>query len=321
MIIRLLVGLLIEAVLLWLFFGFEYVRMSLVASFGVLTVVYIAIAYALGWIVVRALEKVMVKTWGVGKIERSLNFLIVLAVLVWLISWYALRGLPDSNTIQPVINTAPIQTKTERAPFTFNYRDTDYRVVPLADYQLPGLIVTHNNINAWYNYYHDKDSVNLKDICVIWGDNTADNVYQQMKFKSGEWTCYFESWDSDTWRVFDPNKLSNNHLLAKDLSLQKKIRNLNIGDQVYLEGMLVSYGKTGLEEKYYRASSMSRTDKGNHSCETFFVEKLEIIKAGKPNWHIAKEMSKYLFLFIIILKILLFFISHRKVLFSRKTNY
>ncbi|MCK5211620.1 hypothetical protein KAJ89_02865 [Candidatus Parcubacteria bacterium] len=256
-----------------------------------------------------------------GKTERIFNFLIIFAVLVWLVSWYQLRELPDSSTIQPEVNTAPTQAKTERMPFTFNYRDTDYRVVPLADYKLQGLIVTHNNINAWYNYYHDKDSVNLKDICVIWGENIADNIYQKMKFKSGEWTCYFESWDSDTWRVFDPNKLSNNHLLAKDLSLQKKIRNLNIGDQVYLEGMLVSYGKAGLDEKYYRASSMSRTDSGNHSCETFFVEKLEVIKAGKPNWHIAKEVSKYLFLLIIILKILLFFVSHRKVLFSRKINY
>ena len=238
--------------------------------------------------------------------------------MVWLISWYQLRELPGSGTIQPTLNNEPTQTSTERQPFIFNYRNTDYRVIPLAGYQLRGLIVTQNNINAWYNYYHDKDSVNLKDICVIWGENTVDNIHQKMKFKSGEWTCYFESSDSDTWRAFDPNKLSNNHLLAKDEALQKKIRNLNIGDQVYLEGMLVSYGKVGLDEKYYRASSMSRTDRGNHSCETFFVEDLKVIKAGKPNWHTTKEVSKYLFILIIVLKILLFFVGHRKVLFSRK---
>ena len=252
------------------------------------------------------------------KVERIFNFLIVLAILVWLVSWYQLRELPDSSTILPAINIEPTQTVTKRAPFVFNYRNTDYRVVPLADYKLPGLIVTHNNINAWYNYYHDRDSVNLKDICVIWGDNTANNIYQQMKFKSGEWTCYFESWDSDTWRAFDSNKLSNNHLLAKDENLQKQIRNLNIGDQVYLEGMLVSYGKADLDEKYYRQSSMSRTDSGNTSCETFFVESLELIKAGQPNWYLAKDIAKYLFLLIIGFKILLFFYSHRKILLARK---
>lgn len=212
----------------------------------------------------------------------------------------------------PELRNDPIQTTTVKERFSFDYRGTEYDVIPLAEYELWGMVVAHNNINAWYNFYHDKDTVNIKDLCVIWGSNIESEVYTVMKFKSGEWTCY-PDWEHPINREliskYQNNKLSNNHLFSNNSEVLQKIRDTRIGDQIHFKGFLAAYGGIDVDEKYYRSSSMSRDDTYGGACETVFVENFEIFKRANPVWYFIYSISKYMLLMILLLKFALLVIE------------
>lgn len=253
--------------------------------------------------------------------QKTLTRLFLLSIILFGASFFFMKDLPDRGEILPELQNDPVQTDTGREPFEFDYRDKTYRVVPRAEYELWGLVVTHNNINAWYNVYHDKDSVNIKDLCVIWGDNTASGLYGRMKFKSGEWTCYprYKHGVARAEAVqYRADQLSNNHLFTDDPDLQDLVRRTKVGDQIHLKGLLAEYGPIGMDERYYRGTSLTRNDTGNGACETIFVEDFEITKPINNPWHLIHEITKKAILPILFLKFILLIIeSHRS---TRRLN-
>ncbi len=222
-----------------------------------------------------------------GKVFK-ITYLVLAAI--FLIAWFKIAQLPTTEVVNQALLREPIQEPTtERNNFSFSYRGKEYDVKPLADYELWGLVVSKNNINAWYNYYHDKDSVNLKDVCVVWGDNVKDGAYsqEQIKFKSGEFACYV-SWSGYLEKPFYPNKLSNNHLLTADEAVQAVIRQVNVGDQIHIKGVLSDYNEKG--SSFTRQSSLSREDENSTAraggaCEIIYVDKFDIIERHQSTWN------------------------------------
>ena len=141
--------------------------------------------------------------------------------------------------------------------------------------------------------------------------------YLDVHYKSGEWTCYTR-WYKKLDGTFHGNKLSNNHLLSNHQQVLDIIKEVRIGEQIHLSGALVSYAKTG--EQYYRNSSLTRNDTGNGACETFFVQKAEILKKGLAIWYLLNTGSKHLFISLIILQIVIFWRKVRQETQILKTN-
>lgn len=247
------------------------------------------------------------------KVKRVINFLLFICFLLLIVSFFMKRNISGKEGIVGDLFQEPIQKETDEKDFYFGYRGKRYNVLPVADYELWGLVVSHNDINKWYNFYHDENSVNLKDICVVWGDNFIDNNHQKMNYKSGEWTCYITSKNNIDYASsnrFKINKLSNNHLLSDNEEVLKIIRKINIGDQVHFSGLLVDYAQQG--STWYRQTSISREDQNSNSrsggaCEIFFVRTAEILKKGNRNWHLLFNTLKYFFLFLIFVKIVILF--------------
>ncbi|OGF26806.1 hypothetical protein A2331_05625 [Candidatus Falkowbacteria bacterium RIFOXYB2_FULL_34_18] len=249
---------------------------------------------------------------------KFINFCILFCIIGFMTSCFLLRTMPPKEEMVLELLKEPIQTTTNTQVFTFDYRNTNYKVIPLAEYELWGLVVSHNDINKWYNIYHNKNSVNIKDLCIVWGGNIKTGIYKEANYKSGEWTCY-SSYGARAASIFNNYQLSNNHLLSDSEEIREKIRNTHIGDQIHLKGLLVKYGESNLSEKYYRSSSMTRIDQGNYSCETIFVKDFQVLKKGLIWQYKLKKWSIKILLGLILLKILLFFIGHRKYLFSKQT--
>ena len=246
----------------------------------------------------------------ISKIFKSLYFLLI---ILFVISFFQIKKLPEKININPSLLNEPIQVDTVREDFNFIYRDKKYNVKPMADYELWGLVVTVNNINTWYNYYHDENTVNLKDVCVVWGPNIANEAYrdENISFKSGEWTCYTK-WSGRLQKKFYSNKLSNNHLLTANEKIQEIIKDVHIGDQIHLKGSLVDYTEAGIA--WYRKTSLSREDSNQTSrsggaCEVFYIDEIDILSANQPFWHLTHYWSKRIFLILIILNFLFFIAS------------
>ena len=235
------------------------------------------------------------------------SFILSIAVgisgLVCYLSWSKKGILPRSSEILSELREDPVQTNISLPSFRFDYRGATYIVQPVAEYSLRGLVVTHNNTTGIGDMYHDKNSVDLKDACVIWGENTLHELYKKVSFWSEPWTCFYQAKDDDTFEEFRGDQLSNNHLLAATPEVADRIRSIHIGDQIAFDGYLVNYYPVGFPENI-RKTSLVRTDTGNGACEVVFVKNIAILKRGNPIWNRLYDKSKTLLIILAIIKLI-----------------
>lgn len=193
----------------------------------------------------------------------------------------------------------PTQTPTLAEPFDFDYRNETYMVTPVANYELWGMVVSHNDIHSFTDITHNKNSVDIKDLCVIWGGNLVGEDYRKVKYSSGDFTCY---WSYRGSVIFQSDKISNNHLLSDNAAVRQRIREAQIGDQIHFKGMLVNYSPLS-HPSWIRKTSTTRKDTGNHACEVVFVKSFEIIKAANNIGNILYGLGKWLVLLSLLARI------------------
>jgi len=224
----------------------------------------------------------------------KLSFLFVLIATI--VTRFFVNSLPDSSEILPELHQHPSQQQVDKAPFYITRDDIKYKVNPLFEYELYGLIVSQHRTDSFGDIYHRKwnDVLNQKDLCVLYNHNVKANIYDDFSFKSGPWTCYFHTNSREAFENFDKTGLSNNHLLSEDGDIEEQIIEADIGDQIHFKGYLAEYSHNS-GRNFFRGTSTTREDTGNHACETIFVTEFEILK---KNPSIANKIY-------LILKILL----------------
>lgn len=243
---------------------------------------------------------------AIKKINKAV---FIVSVVLFAFSYFQKEKLPDKNFISDKLYINPIQTETQKKPFEVEKNGTTYEIAPLYNYELNGLVVSYNNSDNWYDYYHKqwKDYINAKDLCVVWGENIKTEAYKYFDFTSGSWTCYAKSKQDisqEQWSKFKGNNLSNNHLLSSSEEINKKIIGVSRRDQIYLKGYLAKYSTK--DGKFSRGTSTTRDDDGNGACETIFVTDFEIIKKGNEIWHYIFNISKYAIILSFVFLVILF---------------
>ena len=216
------------------------------------------------------------------------------ALAFWpLASWRA-RSLPPADRLDASLRQEPRQRPTDRAPFTVELEGITYSVEPEFSYAIEGLVVSEHVTASWWRprTFHTRanDRLNVKDVCVVWGENAANGSYRQARFHSGEFTCYVRFAAAEPARAFVPRALSNNHLLAVDPNLRRQLSDLRRGDQIALRGYLASYSHN-LGQGYRRGTSISRDDTGNGACETLYVSEVQVLRPGNPGWRLASRLA------------------------------
>lgn len=205
---------------------------------------------------------------------------VLLAAAAWLRD-----SPPEPAAMRPEVFDAPVQVQVRKEAFDTTVNGVTYKVQPLYTYDLYGVVVSRHSSDSWIDYLHRawNDSLNVIDLCVIWGDNVRGADLAQMSFWSGQFQCFWETRSDAAWKSFDQYQISNNHLLTDNQSITKKLRATRIGDQVHFRGYLAEYSHSqGLDFK--RGTSIVRTDTGNGACETVYVEEFENLKRGGGPW-------------------------------------
>ncbi|MCK6389789.1 MAG: hypothetical protein L6Q40_02020 [Azonexus sp.] len=213
-------------------------------------------------------------------------FFASLALLV--AAWIKGEPLPAPDAVLAAMQAAPRQTATGEAPFSVETGGVQYQVKPLYAYELNGLVVSRHDAETWWDFIHKEasDFLNVTDLCVVWGENLRNGVYQRLSYHSGQFTCFVRWEDAETGALFRMDALSNNHLLTVNPALAKKIRSVRIGDQIRFRGYLAEYSHNhGFAFK--RGTSTTRDDSGNGACETVYVESFDIVRRGSTFWALA----------------------------------
>lgn len=244
--------------------------------------------------------------------KKIIKAVLFISIVVFFVSFFQKDNFPNKKEILKELCQNPVQTETNKASFEKEKGGIIYTINPLYDYELYGLVVSCHHSASWWDYYHKKwdDFINIKDICVVFGDNIESEVYSEMEFKSGSWTCYpeFKSGTPEKiWSKYQNSCMSNNHLLSCDKEISKAIINAEKGDQIYLKGHLAEYSHS--EGSFRRGSSVSREDTRNGACETIYVLDFQIIKKANPFWRFAFSFTKYLIIGCLALLAIFFFKS------------
>lgn len=219
----------------------------------------------------------------------------VAASFVWLlISFWNRNALPGSIDYLPQLLNEPVQEATNKRPFDVSYEDVLYQVEPQFEYELYGMVVSYRHHDGDSRMHmRSNDHLNMLDVCVIWGDNTANPYLNKIDFWNGIFTCNVKTRDQAAWDAFDMYQLSNNHLISDDDFIRDQVKDIHIGDQIRVSGYLASYGSAGGGK---RGTSTTRLDTGDGACETLFVERFEIVKAATSYWRISMYGSLFAFL-------------------------
>lgn len=236
-----------------------------------------------------------------------LVFLSSLGLAIW--SHWQKNQFPAPEFYDLARLQEPRQTPTDTTPFQIEANAISYRIEPLFDYALDGVVVSLHDSDAFWDIYHFKDwkdFINIRDLCVVWGENVASGVFGEMHYKNTTWTCWVSTNDTVTAERFAWDQLSNNHLLSHDPRIQKAIKSAEIGDQIHLRGQLASYSHAG---GFQRGTSTTRQDTGNGACETIHIEDFQIIRKSNPGWRLVNRLTSALSILAFLGLTVLFFVA------------
>lgn len=211
-------------------------------------------------------------------LARFFGLAFLVSLLVLATTWWRRDELPLPEVYDLKGLAAPRQTPTERKPFRADAGDQRYDIEPLFDYQLDGVVVSYHDADSIADIWHHgswQDYLNVRDLCVIWGENVRSGVYRDMDFRNDSWTCWAYWPDARTGARFRMNELSNNHLLADDPLVKKAMMAARPGDHVRFKGMLARYRNPA--NGFNRGTSTTRDDTGNGACETVYVTDFEVV--------------------------------------------
>lgn len=213
----------------------------------------------------------------------KIGFALGLLLMAWAYTYK--DRLPEPNFYEVRKLTEPRQSASNMRPFEVRAGDQTYRINPQFDYELDGVVVSYHDADSIGDIYHDSlwaDFLNLRDLCVIWGDNVTSGVYRDMHFHNTTWTCWAQWPDNATGARFNGHQLSNNHLLADKDYIKRQIMEAEPGDQIRFRGYLADYSNLG--NGFERGTSISRTDRGNGACETVYVTDFDVVIKANGGW-------------------------------------
>src|SRR3974390_742466 len=208
---------------------------------------------------------------------------IVLAVIAWMNR----DALPEPGALLPELREDPLQVAVARPPFTATVGGITYSIKPLYEYDISGLVVSMHDSSAWWDWIHEawKDSLNVVDLCVVYGENVRPGAYAGLRYSSGEFQCFFSTSSTASWKAFSVPALSNNHLLTDRAELARRLRRVHVGDQVRVRGYLAEYSPhQGFA--FFRGTSTTRLDTGDGACETIYVEDFQLLRRGGRSWRL-----------------------------------
>lgn len=218
--------------------------------------------------------------------------LLLVSLLAMAASLWLRDRLPERGRLLESLMQEPEQHDTAEPPFRTAVGGIEYTVKPLYRYRLRGLVVSRHHADAWWDIVHRDwgDKLNIIDLCVIWGPNLRNDAFREIRFWSEVFTCNAGTESDEAWRQFEPDALSNNHLLTADPRIARALRSARVGDQIEIEGWLSEYSHQHGRD-FRRGTSTVRTDRGDGACETIYVTSARLLREANRPWRLLFPLS------------------------------
>lgn len=234
-----------------------------------------------------------------SKIERYRFRLFLLFLLFLVVGYFGKGNFKSAGDFDPAVFHDPIQNPVvAKDPIVFEKDGFSYKLTPLYDYKISGLVVHRMDYDTWYSLSRT-DKTFTTDFCMLWGENIKNGAFKNETLSVDQdfRFCLFTYWGGTP---IGNEQFSNNHLIIRNPAVKKTSDEISPGDQISITGKLVNVSavSTGNTEKYEPktanwTTSARRDDTDGGACEILYVEKMEILKKGNVIYHAAYNIGKY----------------------------
>lgn len=221
--------------------------------------------------------------------KLGLKHLFLFSLLLSLFSWYkySYTYKQVSDTL-PETHAPPVQTALTGPVADPSCCEGTYcwQFTPLYNYSVTGLV-----FGVSHKLASDFDAVVAADVGLLWGENSAKELYKDVKLRV--MLDHYEAW----WKYYDRFNLqeaANTHMASCDPDAFRAIKTIRPGDQVRVKGWLVNAklskkpGEKDPRNILTWNTSVSRDDKGDGACELLYVrspDDVEILRKGPRLWY------------------------------------
>jgi len=194
---------------------------------------------------------------------KTIIFLLILAG-AWY-HFYYIETLPNANS-DATVDTGPFQYSTPLKKTEFK----DVILTEKATFALTAKVLSAER------YYFDRNSnVSTMDIAVGWFNLSNETILKDIDFSQS--SRKYE-WQSHSNIVNDQEILrttSNIHLIPATDEITQQLKQIKIGQVVYLEGMLVDVNNPS---GWHWKTSLSQTDTGKNSNEILYLTAFDVVE-------------------------------------------
>ncbi len=195
---------------------------------------------------------------------KIIIFLLIILAGAWY-HFYYIETLPNSNS-EETVDAAPFQYKTEAKKFEFK----DVILTKKATYSITAKVISAER------YHLDRNSnISTMDIVIGWYNLSDEKILNQIDFSQSSRQY---QWNAPTQVLTEPEiqKTSSNiHLIPANDDVAQQLKQLKIGQIIYLNGTLVDVNNpSGWNWK----TSLTRTDTGKNSSEILYLTEFEIVE-------------------------------------------
>lgn len=209
----------------------------------------------------------MMNFMSFSKLHFYLTVLAITAVFLFLTFHESPVKQPDGI----LIKKEPLQEQTSELPF----KKGKFLITPLQYYKLRARVLgkKHYRFSKWAD-------LSPVDLALGWDVMSSNFYLDQLKIKQAR-RWYYVKWGNSAavseQKIF--NNSANVHILPANEHVATMVKKFKEGTLVDLQGYLVRVDDE--EKNRWWISSQSRTDRGDGSCEVFYVTQASFTYSDK----------------------------------------
>lgn len=178
---------------------------------------------------------------------------------------------PSSDILQP--ENMPMQTAASPdigSSIGETHLLTSWTGVARANYRIDARVLGARR------YYFDLYSrFSPVDFALAWGHMANPDVDAWIQWRQRNRWYYYQIPTGSPYSLDEIRDQSANvHIIPASATLERALLDVEAGDTIRLEGLLVDVNVTLLGWEFETPTSLSRTDSGAGACEVFYVERL-----------------------------------------------
>jgi hypothetical protein len=177
-------------------------------------------------------------------------------------------GTPSSEPIEPTRQPAQAPVEPEMREFRLNAGGEDFVITPVARYSIAARVLSRERY--WTGW---AGRLAPLDLALGWGYMADPSVDRFIEWsQGGRWYSFHWSGDVPFGTDQIAQDSANTHIVPGSSNLRRALLAVHGGDTLLLSGYLINARPAANEELWQ--SSVTRTDRGNGSCELMLVNRL-----------------------------------------------